>query len=198
MTTKDMSFTCVPFNMLPSELTEDSTEEKVEEEKRRIRKQILDKSNAEIVREDVNRSEDAKAMKLLRALGSDLNINAFSLNRRHKDGTLNTDIEEANYLMERVVTRLSVDQPEDDPTTIPIYLTSTEFSDELYGDCKANFSKRLGLFPSVLDLFFMRNVVMSPFPTDRNFINNLTDLFKGIVEEEVQVRFSKEHRESSC
>lgn len=184
MTTEKDSFICVPLNMLPSELKEGSTKEMVEEEKQRIREQILNKSNAQIVQEDAERPEDEKAMQLLRALGSDLNINAIAFNWR---GTLNDDMEEANYLMHRVVERLSVDQPEDDPTKIPIVLTSTEFSDELYGECKEKYAERLGLRPCTLDLMVVRNVVMSPFPTDRNFLSELAGTLKCVVEEEVKV-----------
>jgi hypothetical protein len=94
------------------------------------------------------------------------NINAFALNFRHAptgretQGRLNEDVEEANYLMQRVVESLSVDSPTDDPTRIPLYLTSTEFSDELYGDCKRRFMKRLGLKDSTQDLMVLRKVVM--------------------------------------
>lgn len=175
--------------MLPSELGPDPTEEKIEAEKRRIRQTIVLKTNAEIMEEDLQRPEDAKAIKLMRELGSDLNINAFALNFRYEDGRLNDDIEEANYLMQRVVETLSVDSPEDDPTKIPLYLTSTEFSDELYGKCKANFVRRLGLEKSTQDLMVLRNVVMSPFPTDGNFINQLADIFYQTVAKETEVRF---------
>lgn len=137
--------------------------------------------------EDLTRPDDQKAIKLLRSLGSDLNINAFALNFRHADGTLNGDVEEANYLMQRVVEALSVDSPTDDPTKIPLYLTSTEFSDELYGDCKKHFLKRLGLEDSTNDLMVLRNVVMSPFPTDGNFISQLADIFYKTVEAETKV-----------
>jgi hypothetical protein len=198
MTTEKDCFITVPLNMLPSELKEGSTKEMVEAEKQRIREQILYKTNAEIVKEDAGRPDDDKTMQLLRALGSDLNINAFGLNWRHIDGTLNDDMEEANYLMERVVERLSVDQPEDDPTTIPIVLTSTEFSDELYGECKKKFSERLGLKPCTLDLFVLRNVVMSPFPTDGNFIGELARIFKGVVDEEVKVNRFMQNWKSLC
>ncbi len=137
--------------MLPSELGPNPTEEKIEAEKERIRWDIVKKTNAKIAEEDGKRPDDLKAMKLMRELGSDLNINAFALNFRYEDGRLNDDIEEANYLMQRVVETLSVDSPTDDPTKIPLYLTSTEFSDELYGKCKANFVKRLGLEQSTQD-----------------------------------------------
>ncbi|KAJ3580316.1 hypothetical protein NPX13_g248 [Xylaria arbuscula] len=187
LTDTNSPFICVPFNMLPSELGPNPTEEKIEAEKQRIRREIVNKTNAEIAEEDRKRPDELKAMKLMRELGSDLNINAFSLNFRYEDGRLNDDIEEANYLMQRVVEALSVDSPTDDPTKIPLYLTSTEFSDELYGKCKSNFMKRLGLEQSTQDLMVLRNVVMSPFPTDGNFTNDLAETFYRTVAAEAEV-----------
>ncbi|KAK0123880.1 hypothetical protein ONS95_008875 [Cadophora gregata] len=184
------NFRLVPLNMLPSELKPGSTTAKVEEEKQRIRDTILSKSNAQILASDVGKPEEEKTMTLLRALGSDLNISAFSLNFRltpGKDGAWNTDVEEANYLMRRVIERLSVDSPEDDPSTIPFVLTSTEFSKELYDECATNFKRRLGLRKDDSDLMVLRNVVMNPFPTERNFIGKLAQIFRGVVEEEVKV-----------
>lgn len=178
----------MPFNELPSELDPHSTPEKVEAEKERIRADILKKTNAEIIREDAGRSDHLKVMTLLRELGSDLNINAFALNFTDENGILNTDVEEANYLMQRVIEALSVDSPTDDPAKIPLYLTSTEFSDDLYGNCKKHFMKRLGLDDSAQDLMVLRNVVMSPFPTDGNFISRLAQIFRQTVEKETQVR----------
>ncbi|KAM7198694.1 Pyridoxal phosphate-dependent transferase [Naviculisporaceae sp. PSN 640] len=178
-------FICVPFNMLPSEATGDP--EQVAEEKERIRTEILSKTNAEIVANDTER----KTMTLLRALGSDLNINAFALNWRHADGTLNTDVEEANYLMSRVVSRLSVDSPDDNPTKIPLYLTSTEFSKKDYGRCVTTFKRRLGLeTESAESLMVLRNVVMSPLTslsTRGDFINMLGETFREVIEEEVRI-----------
>lgn len=160
----------------------------VEAEKARIRNEIVGKTNAEIIIEDRDRPDELKAIKLMRDLGSDLNINAFALNFRFSDGTVNTDVEEANYLMQRVVKAFSIESPSDDPTKIPLYLSSTEFSDELYGSCKAHFMKRLQLDDSTQDLVVLRNVVMSPFPTERSFIRNLAQIFYDKVEEETAVR----------
>lgn len=187
MTDKDSSFICKPLNELPSELDPASTDAKVEAEKDRIRNEIVNKTNLEIIQEDASRPSDQKATKLMRALGSDLNINAFALNFYHRDGTPNDDVEEANYLMKRVIEALSVDSPTDDPTKIPLYLTSTEFSDELYGNCKKHYMKRLGLKDSTQDLMVLRNVVMSPFPTDGNFISRLADIFRTTVERETEI-----------
>ncbi|KAI1269383.1 pyridoxal-dependent decarboxylase domain-containing protein [Xylariaceae sp. FL1019] len=187
LTDASSPFICVPFNMLPSELEDHPSEERIEAEKRRIRRDIVNRTNAKIIEEDEKREDDNKAMKLMRELGSDLNINAFALNFRYEDGTLNDDIEEANYLMQRVIETLSVDSPTDDPTKIPLYLTSTEFSDKLYGKCKANFVKRLGLEQSTQDLMVLRNVVMSPFPSDGNFTNDLASIFYDVVKKETEV-----------
>ncbi|KAK7932402.1 pyridoxal-dependent decarboxylase conserved domain protein [Apiospora marii] len=187
LTNSQSPFHCVPFNMLPSELSKHTSEEKVQAEKARIRTDIITKTNAEIVAEDRHRRDEDKAMRLMRALGSDLNINAFALNFRHEDGTLNDDLEEANYLMQRVVGALSVESPDDRPADIPLFLTSTEFSDELYGECKKHFVRRLGLAPSAQDLMVLRNVVMSPFPTDQNFIRKLATTFYDVVAKETEV-----------
>ncbi|KAL8682657.1 MAG: hypothetical protein Q9186_001344 [Xanthomendoza sp. 1 TL-2023] len=195
MSTKSSSYICVPLNLLPSErkamadpnTTEESYAEAVDQEKQKIRDRVLNKSNQEIIDEDADRPSDDKAMVLLRALGSDLNINAFALNFRYSDGTLNDDVEEANYLNRRVVEALSVDSPEDDPTKIPFYLTSTEFEHELYGNCAQHFKKRLGLAQDELSLFVLRNVLMTPFPTEGNFIDTMVNIFQEVVEREVKV-----------
>ena len=163
MSTRDDPFIVVPLNMLPSELKKGSTTEDVEAEKQKIRDRILLQSNEEIVNADVERSDDDKSMALLRDLGSDLNINAFSINWKYANGQVNQDVEEANYFVQRCIERISVDSPEDDPTTIPFYLTSTTFPQKDYGECVNNFKRRLGLIADNMDLMVLRNVVMSPW-----------------------------------
>ncbi|KAL8834411.1 MAG: hypothetical protein Q9176_007498 [Flavoplaca citrina] len=195
MSTETSSFICVPLNLLPSErkamqdpnTTSESYAQAVDQEKQLIRDRVLNKSNQEIIDEDADRPTEEKAMVLLRALGSDLNINAFALNFRYSDGTVNDDVEEANYLNRRVVEVLSVDSPEDDPTKIPFFLTSTEFEHELYGDCAKHFKKRLGLAEDEVSLFVLRNVLMTPFPTEGNFIDKMVNIFQEVVEKEVEV-----------
>ncbi|KAK0625573.1 putative L-aspartate decarboxylase [Lasiodiplodia hormozganensis] len=172
------SFMCVPFNEFPSETTAGVNPQF---EKNIIRKQILDKSDS---KEFVKNPE---LMKLLRALGSDLNINAFALNWKYGDGTANTDVEEANYLMTRVVRRLSIEDPNDKPTKINFYLTSTEFEHELYGDCAKHFKERLQLDSSTnASLMVLRNVVMSPFATVKGTLRKAETAFCEVVEDEVK------------
>lgn len=170
---------CVPFNELPSEAIGGANPE---DEKKIIREKILNKSDS---KEFVN---DPELMKLLRALGSDLNINAFALNWFYEDGRINTDVEEANYLMTRVVKRLSIEGPNDKPTKINFYLTSTEFEHELYGDCAKHFKERLQLDPSThASLMVLRNVVMSPFSMVKGTLSKAETAFCEVVEDEVKV-----------
>ncbi|KAE8392515.1 pyridoxal-dependent decarboxylase conserved domain protein [Aspergillus alliaceus] len=174
LTQKDDKFICVPLNRLPSEVNGGD----VEGEKQKIREQILGKDNETIY-------ESKELMTLLRALGSDLNINAFGLNWRYADGRLNDDIEEANYLMRKVVEKLSISTPNDNPVDIKFYLTSTEFKHDEYGACAQNFMRRLGIDRSKENLMVLRNVVMSPFPTRNGFLQKLMDIFKQVVNDVV-------------
>jgi hypothetical protein len=175
-------FMCIPFNMLPAENQGNKKflSTSVQNERKKIRDLIIGKTDDEIFK-------SPEAMKIIRDLGSDTNINCFTLNWKHENGELNTDLEEANYLMKRVVDRLSITSPNTDPSTIPIYLTSTQFLPEDYGACAHKFMERMGVKKSDQSLFVIRNVVMSPFPTKRDFIStimkDLEDVVKGVVEE---------------
>lgn len=178
-------FICVPFNRLPKEregYAFNSSE--VEKNRDDIRRLILGQDNEQLMK-------NSEAMALLRQLGSDTNINGFALNfyLDEKNTELNTEIEEANYLMKRVVDRLSITTADTDPSKIPVFLTSTKFEPKLYGNCAKTFMKRLGLSVVDEDLFVLRNVVMSPFPTKHYFIGKLWDEFEKEVNEQVdQVR----------
>ncbi|GES66446.1 pyridoxal-dependent decarboxylase domain protein [Aspergillus terreus] len=189
---KHRYFICIPFNRLPSEMETDSEEgdpsskkvadkvaEKVENERQWIYDNILPKSNDEI-------SQNNDLMQFIRKLGSDTNINAFALNWIREDGKPNEDIEEANYFMKNVVDRLSINTTDGDPTKIPLYLTSTKFEPELYGKSAQHFMKRLRITPCSQDLFVLRNVVMSPFPTDGDFIGQLVDYLQEVIIQEAK------------
>ncbi|KAA8895556.1 pyridoxal phosphate-dependent transferase [Sphaerosporella brunnea] len=166
-------FKVVPFNMLPCE---PCTTERLEEEKSFIRTRILGKSNETILR-------DAQALEKLRGLGSDLVINCFAVNFKIQ-GDWNTDVEVANRLNKRIVKRMSSVYPKHDPKKIEFFLTSTEFHQSVYGECAGKFKERLGLAGET-DLFVLRNVVMSPFPTGGGFIKTLAGTFSKIVQEEI-------------
>lgn len=113
-------------------------------------------------------------------------INVFAVNFKLSNGEWNSCVEEANYLNKRIVKRLSYVDPSQDLENVEFFLTSTEFQGDVYGECAANYKKRLGLKGDA-DLFVLRNVVMSPFPTAGNFVGKLAAIFRTIVEEEVKV-----------
>ena len=102
-----------------------------ESDKEIIRRRILGRSNEDIV-------NDRKAFDVLCTLGSDLNINVFACNFRIK-GRVNDDVEEANYLNKRIYNRLSVTRPKIHISTVPLFLTSSVFRQENYGECVRNF-----------------------------------------------------------
>ncbi|GES58212.1 pyridoxal-dependent decarboxylase domain protein [Aspergillus terreus] len=179
------SFILVPFEMLPSETKDNFMPHDLEKDKLRIRKEILGKTYDDIAAADVWKPKHKRTMPFLRQLGSDLNINTFAINWKHRNGEINRDTHLANQLMRRVVKRLSVNSPDQDPSKIPLYLTSTEFSVERYGTCALKFKQRLQLRPNHEDLFVLRNVVMSPFAAQGAQFQNMMDTFRQIVEEEV-------------
>lgn len=179
LSTDDDPFIIVPFNALPNE----SDPEQLEKDKEFIRKSILPKSNEEILRDD----DKEKIMDMLRALGSDLNINAFACNFKI-DGKPNEDVEEANYLNNRIYQRLSITKPDVYAQDIELFLSATTLKMTDYGKCCTNFKKRLGLETTTpQDLFVLRNVVMSPFQTAGRFVDELGKTFKKVVLEETTV-----------
>jgi hypothetical protein len=156
-----------PFNRLPIEKAgHDIMSDEANERRDEIWEEVLKKNNATV-------SQNSEVMKWLREIGSDMNINAFALNWYKEDGTINKDLEEANYLMRNVVNKLSITKSTEDPNKIPLFLTSTQFEPALYGKCAQKFMERLQLDPCAQDLWVLRNVVMGPFPTEGDFIERL-------------------------
>lgn len=186
MSTVNDSFIIVPFDMIPSERICTPNPDNIEQERERIRTEILGKSLEQIVESDAGKPKHERALTLLQQLGSDLNINTFAINWKHLDRSMNRSTKEANDLMRRIVRRLSTRTLEEDPFHVPMYLTSTEFSLDRYGQCVANFKRRLQLDPSCDGLFVLRNVVMSPFAAQGTAFRSMMGGFRGMVEEEVK------------
>ncbi|QMW46871.1 hypothetical protein G4B11_010350, partial [Aspergillus flavus] len=170
----------IPFNPLPIEKKGyHSLDPEVDDRRQVIFDTVINKDNAHV-------SQDTESLTWLRQIGSDLNINAFAINWYREDGKLNTDLEEANYLMRRVVNRLSITKSSGNPSKIPLFLTSTQFEPALYGQCAQNFMQRLGLNACAQDLWVVRNVVMSPFPTDQDFIRKIMEKLEEVIIDEVK------------
>ncbi|PSS37347.1 hypothetical protein PHLCEN_2v824 [Hermanssonia centrifuga] len=166
----DPDLIVIPFNMLPSEMKSGATLADVEAEKIFIRDRILKPSNRELV-------ADHEAMHHVRGLGSDLMINAFACNFRLPDGTVNTNVTEANVLNSRIYEKLSVLTVDEKVADRDVWVMSTSLSQAKFGECLSNFKRRLGVEGDE-DLFVLVNVSMSPFPTEANFIGRLAESFK--------------------
>ncbi|KAK0701996.1 pyridoxal phosphate-dependent transferase [Lasiosphaeria miniovina] len=195
MTKDEDDFLVVPLIQLPSEKpqakgikpadpedSEDRTK-RIEAEKERIRKKILDARTEDLV-------EDKESWAFLAKLGGDLMINAFACNFK-VDGKPNTDVGEANYLNQRLFQRLSISAMGDlENKNPPIILTSSVFGEKAYGKCLSTYKTRLqlddGASPAHGDLRFLVNVTMSPWPADSDFLGGLVQSFREIAEEEVQ------------
>ncbi|CAG8798664.1 13954_t:CDS:2, partial [Dentiscutata erythropus] len=152
------SFIIVPFNILLAELEPDTSSEKVEKQKQFIRNHIVNRPNKDLVK-------DEEAMNLIKKLGSDLMINAFSCNFCI-DGNINEDVVEANYLNQCIFERLSITKPDNEMMDKKLILTSTVFKQEDYGEYLTNFKKCLA----------------------GNFFSQLAKDFKQILEQEVKAR----------
>ena len=120
-----MSDDATDFIVVPFDPVQEDSDKEI------IRRRILGRSNEDIV-------NDRKAFDVLCTLGSDLNINVFACNFRIK-GRVNDDVEEANYLNKRIYNRLSVTRPKIHISTVPLFLTSSVFRQENYGECVRNF-----------------------------------------------------------
>ncbi|KAJ7056389.1 PLP-dependent transferase [Mycena amicta] len=151
-----------------------------------IREGILPKSNKEIVE-----AEDQKPYQVLCTLASELNINVFACNFRI-NGKVNDDVEEANALNKRIFARFSMTRPEEDKNSYSLFLSSTVFGQEDYGECVRNLQRRMGLeTDSRQDLYVLRNVVMSPFQSAGNFVEDLANEFQRVLKEEVKLAISR-------
>ena len=167
-----------PMKMLQAERENPPDPNKVKTEKEKIMG-LLKLSDCEL---------EARKNELLN-WGSDLMINAFACNF-YIDGKPNTDVVEANYLNNRLYTRLSIRKLEDNIHARPLILYSTRFQQKSYGPSLTRFRSRLRLDPTDdEDLVALCNTSMSPFPIANGLVANITDAFKKIAEEEIQVLF---------
>ncbi|KAI5836929.1 hypothetical protein DFP73DRAFT_532317 [Morchella snyderi] len=155
----DPKLVVVPFNTLPAKKGANPTPEKIALRRSSIRNRIVNRENTELY-------NDPEAMALLEKLGSDLMINAFACNFKI-NGKINEDIKsyssisiqvEANYLNNRIFSRLSVMTVDDVVGDRPMILTSSIFEQSVYKGCLDNFKRRLGL-EGDQDLFVLVNLV---------------------------------------
>ncbi|EEB96233.1 hypothetical protein MPER_04664, partial [Moniliophthora perniciosa FA553] len=172
MSTKDTDFIVTPLNMLPAEQEGGD----VEGQKQFIRNRILRVPNEKLV-------QDEEAMQLIQDMGS-LHQRVC---RQFQDRREDEDVISANNLNQRIFERLSIVSPEGTIHDKPLFLTSTQFSYQDYGDCLKTYKRRLGLATDTKqDLYSLINVVMSPFPTEMGFTGRIADDLQTVIEEEVE------------
>ncbi|KAK6499882.1 hypothetical protein TWF481_010239 [Arthrobotrys musiformis] len=173
------NFIVRPFNRLPAELDGKSAEE-LEEQKAFIRKHIVNVGNKALIRNEA-------ALELLKHLGGDLMASALACNFKYTVGDkkiANTSIVEANIMNTRIFNRVSVTRPGQEVRERELFLTSSQFSQKLYGECLSKYKRRLGL-EGPENMTSLMNVTMSPWPTDGTFLTDVVVAgFKKIVQEE--------------
>ncbi|EGX53563.1 hypothetical protein AOL_s00006g429 [Orbilia oligospora ATCC 24927] len=186
LSTDEDNFIVTPFNRLPAEVDGKSPEE-IEKQKEFIRKHIIKVDNKTL-------AKDKAALELLKLIGGDLMANAMACNFKYTVGDKkvpNTSIVEANIMNTRIFNRVSVTRPGEEVKKRELFLTSSQFSQENYGECLTTYKKRLSLKGSD-DLCSLLNVTMSPWPTDGNFLTNVVVAgFKKIVQEEAQYAIAR-------
>src|SRR5690606_14221159 len=79
-------------------------------------------------------------------LGSDQVILTYAFNIRMEDGQLNTDPNLLNLLTSEIFRCLSLARPVEKIPDIPLFVTSSSFTEKVYGkEFLANYKRRLGV-----------------------------------------------------
>ena len=159
-TLEDERFTVTMFNRTPAERAyADTTEE------RALLRSTVNMSNRDL---QARLAQDAKLRALFNEVGSDQVILSFILNFRHKDGTLNTDLERANAFNDRVFGLCSVIEPREHWDGLDLLLTSSRFDAGTYGRYFVDaLCRRMGVEPREdLGIDFLISTTMDPWPTD--------------------------------
>lgn len=173
-------FVVVPLRQLPDErLGGDGSEDR-----RRIRLLIAGKTNEEIL-------DNREANDVLRGLGSDSLIVTYAFNFRLPDGTFNVDLSRCNALNKRLFERLSVQDKETDPASVPLTVTGGELTESEHGkELIQSFGDRLGVKDHAgQNIDILISTIMNPWLTDTedgNFLPALMGFLRQVILEEVQ------------
>jgi hypothetical protein len=150
----------------------------VRAELRRIREEIVERSNEEIL-------ADPRTMELFRELGSDQNIVSYAFNIV-VDGKRNEDVAKLNALNNAVFGQLSLGRDLDRIPDTKMFVTSSQLDPSVYGEgIVADFRRRLGVTGSAqTPISFLISTTMDPWLTDTakgNFIPTLMDVMRKTV-----------------
>jgi glutamate/tyrosine decarboxylase-like PLP-dependent enzyme len=151
------------FQMLPAVLRKESAQT-IQAEKSLVR-EFATLSNARLLEK---LGSDPAAMKLFSELGSDQVILAYTFNYRDQDGELNHDLQKMNDLNKKIFEICSITDPREDPKSLNLIVTSSQFDVESYGKPFVDhYCERLGVTnPDNAPITFLISTTMDPWLTD--------------------------------
>ncbi len=128
---------------------------------------------------------DFEAMALLPELGPDQNILTYAFNFKHPDGSLNTDLAQANRFNKAIYDMLSIN-PGEDIYRYQLLVSTTDFDLTQYGEVFVeNYKRRLGVSGSPSDsITVLRSTVMEPWLTETtkgSFLDVLEYEFRQVI-----------------
>lgn len=170
-------FVIEAIQRLPA-VREGEPEPVVRKQLERIRKEIVGRTNEEIL-------ADAKTMELFRELGSDQNIVSYAFNLV-LDGKRNGSVDKLNKLNTAVFEELSLGRDLGRIPETKMFVTSSALDPAAYGPAiVADFKRRLGVTGSAeTPITFLISTTMDPWLTDTaagNFIPVLMDVLRNAV-----------------
>jgi len=157
-------FKIVPFQMLPAEragLGPDAIERE-----RAMVARFVPLNNGELLAHLTSHPEEEK---LFNELGSDQVILAYAFNfLEPTTGDWNQDPDKLNALNNKIFEICSITAESEDPNSIKLILTSSQFDAEVYGsDFVEHYARRLGLKkPDAKTISFLISTTMNPWTTD--------------------------------
>ncbi|XP_057310436.1 L-tyrosine decarboxylase-like [Hydractinia symbiolongicarpus] len=157
---------CVNFIDLPELPPEFPQTE--EEQKDYIRTRILGRDNEEL-------AQDEEAMRFLRIVGPDALINTCAVNLIGNSDNL----EAMNQLQNDIFDETNAGVGKN-PKRVPIFLTTSTYEREKYGESLDQFKHRLGISADG-NLDFLRNTCMSPFEANDLNVVVYGKLFRNVV-----------------
>lgn len=186
-----------PFIVVPLQRLACEREDNVDESKRAAElsliRRISTMTNAALL------TELARSPSLLSwfsQLGSDQVILTYAFNIRMEDGQLNTDPNLLNLLTSEIFRCLSLARPVEKIPDIPLFVTSSSFTEKVYGkEFLANYKRRLGVdAASGESIEFLISTTMDPWLTDTaegDFVPTIVKTLKETVLAARQVVLAK-------
>jgi hypothetical protein len=161
-------FKVVPLQMLPAE-RDGRGDAAIENERKLVKRFVaLNNQQLEALIDPGSKDPDAReARTLFGELGSDQVILAYAFNFLDlRTRTLNKDPDKLNNLNKRIYEICSISDPQRDPNSLDLIITSSQFDIENYGrDFIEQYARRLGV-TNATSITFLISTTMNPWTTD--------------------------------